>query len=100
MNPHKKIIKVTTSNIWTREDMSNPWRHLLHDEQIWLSDSIDLTDNHTIEYLENGYIRVHPIDPTKKVRLSTGAIFHPISQFLFIFRLCVVFGRIKANVSR
>lgn len=32
------------------------------------SGAIDLTDNHTLIELKNGYIKIEPIDSTKKVK--------------------------------
>lgn len=49
-----------------REDISNPWRHIPDAELLHLAGVIDLRDNHWIEELPNGRIKIHPIDESKR----------------------------------
>lgn len=63
LNIMKKKITYQPLN---REDISNPFRHIPYEERLKQSDVIDLRDNHTIEELPNGRIKVVPIDSNKK----------------------------------
>ena len=49
-----------------RQDISNPYRNITHEELLRKVGAIDLRDNYTIEYLDNGRIVVKPIDKNKK----------------------------------
>ncbi len=52
----------------TREMLANPFIGIPMDERAEASNATDLTDNHIIEDLGNGYIVVKPIDETKKIK--------------------------------
>ena len=60
--------KVSTKNIKSRAEVIHPYLAMSLNERLVKSGSIDLRDNHTIEYLEGGYIAVHPIDSTKLIQ--------------------------------
>ena len=59
--------KVKTKNMKSREEFSNPCLRRSIKERLFLSDSIDLTDNHTIE-IDGNYLIITPIDKSKKVK--------------------------------
>jgi hypothetical protein len=52
----------------SREDLSNPFRNRNELDLLIEGQVIDLRDNHIVEELPNGYIRVVPIDPNKKFK--------------------------------
>lgn len=58
--------KVKTNNMKSREQFSNPFLTNNIEDRLILSNSIDLTDNHTIEK-EGNYLIIKPIDKTKKM---------------------------------
>ncbi len=53
-------------NVLSREDLSNPHRNTPHDQLLFEGGVTDLRDNHIVEHLPNGKIRVVAIDPNKK----------------------------------
>ncbi len=58
--------KVKTNNMKSREQFSNPYCKNSIEDRLVLSNSIDLTDNHTIEK-DGNYFVIKPIDETKKI---------------------------------
>lgn len=63
----KRLQKLKVSgNILSREDLSNPFRNMPLDQLLFEGNVTDLRDNHVVEHLPNGKIRVVAIDPNKK----------------------------------
>lgn len=62
-----KKIKVKQNKI-SRQDLADPFRHMSYYERLKMAKSVDLENNHTIEELEDGYIRIKPIDENKIVQ--------------------------------
>lgn len=57
----------------TREDISNKFR-LKNDLDLLIAGGvIDLRNNHIIEFLAEGYIKIVPIDTSKKFTKQKGA---------------------------
>lgn len=59
--------KVKTKNMKSREEFSNPYLINTIEERLDLSNSIDLTNNHTIE-TDGHYLVIKPIDKTKRMK--------------------------------
>ena len=59
-------MKKVKIKIQTREESLYPYLKIPLEDRLKESGAIDLRDNHTVEKLENGMIRIHPIDHTKK----------------------------------
>lgn len=56
------------SNIKSREEHLFPWIKIPYKERLIRSGAIDLTDNHRVINLDNGYIKIEPIDSTKLIK--------------------------------
>ena len=54
----------------TRKDLSDPFRHITYEQRLINAGAIDLTDNHTIERLPSGHIKITPIDVDKLVKIG------------------------------
>lgn len=52
----------------SRESFLFPWIGVPLKERLIKSGAIDLTDNHIIKKLDNGYIQISPIDVSKKIK--------------------------------
>lgn len=62
----KKIVcKCKTKS---REDLANPFRKIPYKERLIKARAVDLKDNHKIEDLDNGYMKITPIDESKIVK--------------------------------
>ena len=49
-----------------RADFTDPHRHRPHMERVKEHGAIDLWDNYTLEDIGGGYVRIVPIDETKR----------------------------------
>lgn len=65
---NKKIKISLAEKQITREDLANPFKHLTHKEKLKKSNAIDLRNNHTLIDLENGYVKILPIDESKRFK--------------------------------
>lgn len=52
----------------SRQDLADPFHNMSYYERLVKSASIDLENNHLIEVLDYGYVRIKPIDKNKIVR--------------------------------
>lgn len=64
----KKRLKFRALRPITREDLADPFRSMSYEQRLISAGAIDLTDNHTIETLPSGHIKITPIDPKKLVK--------------------------------
>ena len=62
---YKNQAKIIESKPKTRAEISDPYINIPISERLKLAKVVDLRDNHTIEHLPNGMIKVIPIDKTK-----------------------------------
>jgi hypothetical protein len=52
-------------NNLTREESLFPWLNIPLEDRLKNSGAIDLRNNHTVKLLDNGYLKIEPIDKTK-----------------------------------
>ena len=60
--------KFISKKSMSRQDLTDPFRHMSYHERLVAKGTIDLNDNRIIEDLGDKYIRVRPIDKTKLVK--------------------------------
>lgn len=63
----KKGLKFTT-NVVSREDLSNPHRQITVKERLKTSNAIDLRFNHELIKKGNGYAKIKAKDPSKRFK--------------------------------
>lgn len=63
-----KSLKFRAIRPLTREDLADPFRHIHYEQRLINAGAIDLTDNHTIERLPSGHIKITPIDTGSLVK--------------------------------
>lgn len=49
----------------SRESLADPFQNVSYYERLKMANSINLENNHTIEELGDGYIKIQPIDKNK-----------------------------------
>ncbi|AKN30665.1 hypothetical protein Ccar_07405 [Clostridium carboxidivorans P7] len=62
-----KKLKIKQNKL-SRQDLADPFRHMSYYERLLKAGSIDLQNNHIVEELEDGYIKIKPIDESKLVK--------------------------------
>lgn len=63
-----KRLKFRAIRPLTREDLADPFRYIPYEQRLIKAEAVDLTDNHTIEYLPSGHIKITHIDAGKLVK--------------------------------